>query len=91
MTATLLPLLGVLFQVAGFVILCRLGGRLSDKLQERSQWAALAVGGVVIVITVAVVCSVGRPLPFWAQTAGFFGAALGGGIVVRQRNRIVGE
>jgi hypothetical protein len=83
----LYQILGVLLQVAGFVVLCRVGGRLSDRLSARSKWAPLAVAGPLLIAMAAVALVVHPALTFPVQTAGLWLIAFAGGIVARAKQR----
>jgi hypothetical protein len=91
MEITLLAILGLVFQVIGFVFLCRFGARLSDELAKTSQWLPLGVGAIIIAIGAVTAFVFGQPLPWLIQTAALFCVAFGGGFVARQHNRITGE
>jgi hypothetical protein len=80
-------ILGVFLQVAGFVILCRVGGNLSDRLSTFSKWAPLAVA-CPLIIAMAVVALVFHPaITFPVQTAGLWLIAFAGGLVARAKQR----
>jgi cell shape-determining protein MreD len=84
-------LLGIALQIAGFVYLCRLGGRLSDRLYARSEWAPVMVAGPIIVALVAVALIFHPALTFVTQTIGFWLIAFAGGIAVRAQERYTGD
>jgi len=85
---TLLNLLGLLFQVVGFIVLCGLGDRLSERLARRSKWATLAVAAALLVSVTVLCIAVGQTLPFVSQTAAFFCVGLAGGLIIRQYDRL---
>lgn len=87
---TLLTILGILFQIIGFIWLCRIGSRLSDRLARRSEWLALAIASTIIISGIIACVVVGLPLPFVGQTASVFCVAFGGGMIVRQHDRLFG-
>jgi|GEM_PF-2619740 len=87
----LLQILGLILQVAGFVFLCRVGGRLSDSLAKRSQWAPLLVAGPIIAAMLVVALVVQPHLTFVVQTFGLWLVAFAGGLVARAQQRSRGE
>ena len=91
MGITVLSALGLIFQIVGFVYLCRLGARVSNALQQKSKWLPLVVSSVVITVGVLTCFAYRKNPAFAAQTAGFFCVAFGGGIVARQLNQIRDE
>jgi uncharacterized membrane protein HdeD (DUF308 family) len=88
MDTIVLPLVGLIVQIAGFVYLCRLGARLSKKLEKTSQWLPIGAGAVTLAAGMAICLMAEHPLTFLPQTAAFFCVAFGGGLVARPYNRI---
>lgn len=84
-------IIGVILQIVGFVVLCRLGASLSDKLMVKSEWLPLGISALVIVAGVVVCFVVSYPLTFVPQTIALFCVAFGGGMLVRLRSRKFGE
>jgi MFS family permease len=79
----LYSILALALQVVGFVFLCRVGARLSDRLSRRSKWAPLAVAGPIIVGAVIIALVVQPQITFLVQTFGLWLVAFAGGIVAR--------
>lgn len=84
-------IIGVILQIVGFIVLCRLGASLSDKLMVKSEWLPLGISALVIIAGVVVCFVAGYPMTFVPQTIGVFCVAFGGGMLVRLRNRKFGE
>ncbi len=87
---TLLTILGIIFQIIGFIWLCRIGSRLGDRLARKSEWLVFAIAATVIISGIIVCVVVGLPLYFVDQTASLFCVAFGGGMIVSQHDRLFG-
>ncbi len=87
---TLLTAVGIFIQVIGFIWLCRIGSYLSDRLAKRSEWLAFTIGTTVVVSGLVLCVVFGLPQGFLDQTTALFCVAFGGGMVVRQHDRLFG-
>jgi hypothetical protein len=86
---TLLIFLGVIVELSGFIVLARIGARLSDRLYDRSKWATIAVSGSLVAIPFTIALVFGPNLTFVEQAINWGLIAFAGGILVRARQRFI--
>lgn len=89
MNEDVLSVLGTLFTVAGFIVFVICGARLADRLHAVKKWAPVTVGALFIVGAGALLFFAGQPFTLLVRTIAVFALAFGGGLVARERERII--
>ncbi|MBY0358454.1 MAG: hypothetical protein K2W82_10680 [Candidatus Obscuribacterales bacterium] len=78
-----LEIIGLLVQIAGFVFLCRYGGRLVDRVTTETALALIVVGFLGMIV--AMITYPELPHHYWSQTVGLWSFAFFGGIAARMK------